>query len=273
MSERLHGRKVNATRDYRLFVRSDENRVINPKKHKKLERSMREYGFLSCYPIICFRDEQKRLIIKDGQHRLNFAETLGLPVYWIEVEIDFDVAKVNSTAKVWTVRDYAEKWAQRGLKPYVEGLEFSERHGLPIGITFAILNGTTTFGNVQSDFEDGTFKIKDRAWAESIAAIYGPITTLSADTRNAAFLTACMAVCRVPDFDQKRLLHNASRCRDKLVSYSTREAYLEMIEEVYNFGRKQLVGLKSQATMAMRERNATTAAKKHKAEKEAVSAA
>ena len=30
-----------------------------------------------------------------------------------------------------------------------------------------------------------------------------------------------------------------------------------MMEEVYNFGRKDLLGLKSAATMAMRERNAT----------------
>lgn len=63
-----------------------------------------------------------------------------------------------------------------------------------------------------------------------------------------------MSVCRVPDFDAGRLLQCAARCRERLVSYSTRDAYLGMLEEVYNFGRKQLFGLKSAAVMAMRDR-------------------
>lgn len=76
-----------------------------------------------------------------------------------------------------------------------------------------------------------------------------------------------MAVCRVPGFDAKRLIGGAERCRDKLGSYSTREAYLEMMEEIYNFGRKQLVGLKSQAMMIMKDRNACNAKVKQKAAK------
>jgi hypothetical protein len=82
-----------------------------------------------------------------------------------------------------------------------------------------------------------------------------------------------MAVCRVEEFDPERLLHNAAKCRDKLVSYSTRDAYLGMLEQIYNFNRRQLVGLTALATMAMRERSATVASKKNKAAKSEVVAA
>lgn len=263
MSRTLAGRKVNATRDYRLFSRSADNRITKIKKHKALERSMKQYGFLSCFPVVCKRDEKGGLIVVDGQHRLALAESLGLPVFWIEQDTDFDVAVVNSTAKVWAVRDYAEKYAANGNAAYQDGLEFADSHKLSVGNAFALLSGNTNYSNIEEQFKAGVFKIKDRKWAELVASIYGPISSMSGDCRNARFLEACMAVCRVDGFDPDRLLHNAAKCRDKLVSYSTRDAYLGMLEQIYNFNRRQLVGLTAAATMAMRERSATVAAKKN----------
>jgi hypothetical protein len=67
--------------------------------------------------------------------------------------------------------------------------------------------------------------------------LYGPLVEMGPEMRNARFIEACMMVCRVKDFDGKRLLANAKRCRDKFASYSTKEAYLDMLEAVYNFGR------------------------------------
>ena len=249
-------RVVKSTKNYRLFGRSAENRPLDMKKHRKLEQSMTLYGFLPSFPIVCFRGDDKQLIVKDGQHRLAIAESLGLAVYWTEEVVDFDVAIVNSAAKVWQLKDYAQKFSANGVKAYEEGLDFAEHYGLPIGTAFALLAGTTTFGNVSEVFNDGTFKIKDRAWADAVAGIYGPMVLLSPSMKNARFIEACMAVCRVPEFCSKRMLQNAERCREKLVPYSTRDAYLDMLEQVYNFGRAKLLGLKSQATMVMRERNA-----------------
>lgn len=272
MSARLAGRKISATRDYRLFHRSAENRVVNVKKHKALERSMKRYGFLSCFPIVCYRDGNKKLVVKDGQHRLAIAETLGLPVFWVEQDSDFDVAVVNSTAKVWVMRDYAEKFSASGIQDYEEGLRFLDTHKLPVGITFALLSGCTNFSNIEQPFKNGLFKIKDRSWADAVASLYGPLTAMSSDCRNARFLEACMAVCRVKTFDVDRLLGGAARCRDKLVSYSTRDAYLVMLEEIYNFGRKALIGLKADAMNAMKDRNPRHRQKQEAKEAEDVAA-
>jgi len=260
---------IQATKNYRLFERhSGENRPLDLRKHKKLMDSMKLYGFLPCFPIVVVRNTDGNLIVKDGQHRLLIAEELELPVYWVEEATDFDVAVVNSTAKIWGLKDYAQKHAANGLKAYTEGLEFASSHSLPVGIAFALLSGTTSFGNCEQPFINGTWRIKDRAWADSVAGIYGPIGTMSPPLRKSTFLLACMAVCRVDGFDPARLLANADRCREKLVSYSTRDSYLEMLESVYNFGRKQLVALKNLAVMAMRERNTVENAKKKTVKKE-----
>ena len=247
--------KIVNTRNYRLFDNDGENRPLDVATHKNLTQSMKEYGFLPCFPIIVARDGDK-LIVKDGQHRLAIAESLGLPVYYVEAKTDFDIAKINSTSKNWIPRDYARKFATNGVKAYQEGIEFAAQHKLPITTAFSLLAGTIHFSNFQVQFYGGTFKVKDRTWADAVASIYGPLTSMSKAVKNTRMLEACMAVCRVPDFDPKRLLGGAEQCREKLVAYSKRDAYLHMLEDIYNFRRKQLVGLKVAAEMALRERSA-----------------
>jgi len=258
--------KLQVTKDYRLFERCSDNRPLNESKHKRLRKSMEEYGFLPAWPIACVRNGDKHLVVRDGQHRLAFAETLGLPVYFVVVDAAFDISKINNTQVIWSVRNHAEMYAAQGKKVYQEGLEFADRHGIPIGTAFCLLAGTTSFGNLYHAFKDGTIRIKDRDWAELVGAIYSHLVAAAPRVRNARLIEACMAVARVPDFDVQRLLSGIDRCREKLVPYSTKDAYLEMLEEVYNFGRKHLVGLKIAAIQAMRDRNAAVSSKA-KAEK------
>jgi hypothetical protein len=254
MSERPQKRNIVATKNYRLFGRSDENRPLNAKKHRRLEKSMAEYGFIPSFPVVCYRDAKGNLIIKDGQHRLAIAETLGLTVYYTEESIEFDVAKINCAQEKWQLKDYAQKYATNGVRSYREGMDFAEQHGLPIGTAFALLGGTTTFGNVEVAFCTGEFQVKDRKWADAVAGIFCPLVALSPAVNRKVFIEACMAVARVESFEPKRLLQNAERCREKLVAYSTRDACLDLLETIYNYGRVRLVGLKAEATMAMRDR-------------------
>jgi hypothetical protein len=247
--------KINCTKDYRLFQRSSKNRNTDAKKHKRLFKSMSLYGFLKSFPIVCERNASKQLIIKDGQHRLAIAESLGLPVYYVIEDVDFDIALVNSTAAKWNTKDYAQNWAARGVEDYATGLKFASEHRIPIGISFTMLAGNTNFSNISQDYYDGKFTVKDHKWANDVVSIYGPIRAMNPGLKSDRFLAACMAVCRVDAFVPKRLLKNAERCRDKLVRYSTRDAYLDMLEEVYNFGTKTLFPLRISALTAMRERN------------------
>jgi hypothetical protein len=247
--------KIQSTRNYRLFQRSDENRALDIKRHKKLRDSMKKYGFLPYFPIVCVRDANKHLVVKEGQHRLAIAESLGLAVHYVVADIEFDIAEINCTPIVWRPRDYAEKFAANGRAAYQDGIDFADKHGIPVGLAFSLLAGTVSFTNIAAQFFMGDFKIRDRKWADAVASAYVPMVTLERRLRGARFLLACMRVCRIESFDQKRLLANASRCREKLVPYSTADAYIGMLEDIYNFGQRKLVGLKAESEMAMRNRN------------------
>ena len=252
--------RIRVTNNYRMFERSKENRLLDMKKHRRLKHSMEKYGFLKCFPLVCIRNSKGSLVVKDGQHRLAIAEELGLAVYWVEQssEEDFDVALANGTVVTWTPQAYAEKHAANGLVAYREALAFHEEYHIPLTTACALLAGTVSYSNIVDDFKNGLFKIRERNWATNVASLYGPMCSLSTAIRNVRFLEACMAVCRIPDFDRGRMLLGAERCRDKLVSYSNREAYLDMMEVVYNFGRHKLCSIKIPALEAMRERNSTS---------------
>lgn len=251
--------KINVTKNYRMFTGSDTNRPLDLTKHKKLKDSMEKYGFLSVFPVVCCRNKCGALVVIDGQHRLAFAESLGLPVHWIEGVGDaFDVVDIPPTVVPWIPRDTAMSFVNRGKDEYQEGLDFADTYKMAICTAFALLAGTTNFGNIAESFRRGEFRVMDWPWAKEVAELYTYGRAYNKHLRNSRFLLACMAACRVSGFSPSRLIRNMNRCRDKLAPYSTRDAYLDMIETIYNFGvpAKQLLGLKLAAIQAMRERQA-----------------
>jgi hypothetical protein len=249
-------RTIQVTKDYDLFERSEDNRDTTMAGRKKLIASMEKYGFIPSFPVVVRRDDAGKLVVVDGQHRLLIARHLGLPVYFVEESAEFVTAEVNETMRTWTVSDYVQTWARNGHKDYVEAQEFARRHGVTVGKACSILGGTVSQGNIDHQIRNGTFKIKDREWAEAVAGLYTTVCKLSKDISKTRFLEACMAVTRVKGFDLERMTTQAKKCREKLTGYSTRDGNLEMLEEVYNYGRKQMFGLKVAALMALRERSA-----------------
>lgn len=270
MSSKRQSTTVSTTTNYRLFRVSAENRPLDLQKHGRLKKMMQEYGFLASFPIVCIRDESKKLVVKDGQHRLAIAEELGLPVHYVVSDVDFDIADINCTAKQWVMQDYAVKYHANGVKDYTEGLQFCEEFGLPLSIGFCLLAGHATFSNLTAVFRDGRFVVKDREWAHVVAGVYSDLVDLAPAVKGVRFSEACVAVCRVEGVDTKRLVQGAKGRRDKFVVCSTRDAYLDILEDAYNFKRHSLVPLKFLAIQAMRNRSASRSSAARKAASDAL---
>src|SRR5262245_39047629 len=102
--------KIFVTKNYSLFAGgTEQNRQLELAKHKKLRESMKKNGFVPSFPIVVRRHADGVLEIYDGQHRFAFAVELELPVYYVEDKGTWDVAEINSTAKTWTLADYAKR--------------------------------------------------------------------------------------------------------------------------------------------------------------------
>ena len=258
--EKLINMVIRGSWNYKKFkLDPKDNRSLCLREHKNLERSMKKYGFLPFFPIVCFQNGKNELIIKDGQHRWAIAEQLGLPVYYIVTKTDFDTPQVNSTSKLWSIKTYYQKHVMSGKQHYLKLKEFVERHSLErsLGVAIALLAGKTSYSDTKEAFCNGLYEVKDEVWADNVASLHGQLLALSPHMKGTKCVLACMALCRVKEFDSERLLSNSKRCRDKLVSFSNRDAYLVMFEEVYNYGRHEEVGLRAKAVMAMKDRRVT----------------
>ncbi len=247
--------KLTSTKDYRLFVRNTDNRLLDLKKHRNLFASMQQYGFLRSFPLSVVKLPTGKMMVKDGQHRLEIAEQLDIPVWWVEETVNYDVAVVNSTPKSWELSDYVKVAAGNGDGHCQELLAFCEKHKIGCGLAASLLMGLAGSSIAAGKIMAGEFEVKDRKYAEMVVATYRPVTAMTKDVKNPRFLLACMACCRVPGFDPERFVQCAKVCRDKLVNYGTRDAYLSMMEEVYNFKRQKRLPLAFEAKNAMEQRN------------------
>jgi hypothetical protein len=257
---------ISTTKNYRQFKISQENRPLDLSRRKALRDSMKAYGFLKSFPLSCVRDRDNKLVVKDGQNRLAIAEELGLSVHYFVEEVDYDIACVNNAQQKWTLKDYAMKWAAQERKHYVTLLAFIESHGIPIGLGVSLLCGHShSNGPLLRKFRDGEFKVSDYEFADRVANVYSQLLLLSKDIKNGNCLSAIMAAMRVAGFDAKRLIDGAKRRPEKLKAYSTRDCYLEMIEDIYNFHRSKLVSIKMPALQILRDRDAAQLSSKKKA--------
>lgn len=245
---------IKCTNNYTLFETSPDNRQLKIKKHKKLGASIKKYGILPYWPIVVHRNGNGKLKVLDGQHRLAYAEANKLMVYYIEADREFNIAEINNTQKTWQLLDYVEVFIAQGAKDYREALEFANTHQLCLGRAFAVLAGHTSISAVKDDVESGTYKIRDREYAERVASTYCPIVAMERSLRKDSFLDACMAACRVDDFSPSRFADGAKKCRSKLVNYADRDGFLNMMEDIYNHNRRSLFPLRIKAIEIMRSR-------------------
>jgi hypothetical protein len=249
--------KLQRTTTYSQFVFTKENRAVDmlnlKTEHKKLRESMRQYGFLPAFPLMVKAHNGKFIVI-DGQHRLTFAKELGLEVFFVVDDSDVNISQINQAHATWAPPDYAKRWAAAGNKDYIEALAFAEEYGIRVATAFAMLAGTSTFGNIKRAFHDGQFRIKARGYATRVASLYKDLGLVNSNLSKSIVLDALWSCSLIDDFDGDRLLKTAQRRPDLVARPGTLVHAYEVLEDLYNFGRQQKFPLAFKAKEAGRDR-------------------
>jgi len=245
---------LRVTKDYSRFVQSEENRPVHLESRKDLIKSMQENGFYYFCPI-CVSEKNGKFEIRDGQHRFACAQKLGLPVWYIVTDVDFNIAQLNCEQKAWKPMDFVECYINQGNEEYAKLLAFAKEFNLSPVRAGTLLLQTIDFTGGKKKIYSGEFKIKNYERAKAIASCYKRLSQLSKHIKNDRMINALYACSFVDGFDTERLIEGASRCVDKLLAYSTCEGYLRLIEELYNYGRRTQVPIAIHAQNKMKERN------------------
>lgn len=260
--------KATSTRNYDMFVSDKFNRVITAKDAPRLKRlrfSMEKYGFLP-FPILVRRNGEKLTVI-DGQHRLMVAQELGLPVLYIEAgRDDIEISECAAAQSPWNISDYVLSHASQGKKDYQELMSFAAEHSMPLNRAASLLRGQGSHtGNYSVSLKEGSFVVKDRAYADRVARISAVLAGLVPWGNCNWSIGAISRFVRVKEFNDDQFLKRVSANPHLLRKQPTLEAYSEMYDAAYNFASRTRIPLAFLAKEVATERQ-DFAARRRKAD-------
>ena len=249
--------KVLKTKDLGIFMVTIGNRPANPQHVRRLADSIRKHGILQ-NPIIV----NEKMQVIDGQHRLLAAKDAGSEVYYIIVpgyKLE-EVQVLNLNQKNWTKKDFMDGYADMGIVPYVKLRDFTSKNK-DFNITDCIAmcqNSTSTAAtslsqkyrykskvmNQKEVFEEGTWIGKDfdlaQAWIDNLRMI----KPLYAGYNRTVFIAAMIGMFKNDNFDFMEFLSKLKLQPQKLYDCSNVSQFKSLIEEIYNYRRREKVNLR-----------------------------
>jgi len=252
-----------------MFEMHDRNRPLH--EDPRLLASMKKVGFMPSSPIQCVRNGHGKLKVIRGHHRLDYAQRLKLPVFYIVDESKVDIFDLEGGKQAWSATDFLRARASDGNDDCAQVIDFQKRHGLTIGAAANLLGGlSTNNGNKVKAIKDGTFKVaRDLAHANTVVGITDYCFACGVDfARSSAFVTAISMCARVKEFDPSVFKHRVKLHGGIMRKRGTKEDYLKEIDALYNYGaRTTRLALEHKAKEAMRARSASVRSSLAKAER------
>lgn len=259
---------LKSTTNYGMFVAHENNRGLQPPKHKVLEESMRKHGFIPAFPVMTTELPNGKLKIVAGHHRHAIAQTLSLPVWYVVVENEVDIFELeSSTAQQWDLEDFAIARAAAGNESAALAARLSRDTGINMGFMLAALAGENTTGNVSKRIKSGSYHGAYVAETHVLLSYIKRLRDAIGDVaRKTSFCWAISACMKTPGVNMEQLIHKIEINQSKLRPFSTRNDCLSVLEEIYNQKARERFSLRFCVLEEMRRRNATT---KHTSEETA----
>lgn len=180
----------------------------------------------------------ERMEIIDGQHRLEAAKSLRVPVWFLVVDAAGleEVQQLNSYTKAWTSYDYLESYCALKKPAYLKIRGFVNDYKLPIEASFALMYGDTG-SKMYSRFKKGTLEINEEQYnlGVTLANAIDRLKPYFVDggTRRVFLYYAIREINKQGYLDM--LLEKVEASNAKLtLQHSTRD-YLRMFEDSLNW--------------------------------------
>lgn len=220
------------TYDYDQFKLMQGNRPTNMAHVQQLMKSFEQKQLI--VPVIV----NHKMEIIDGQHRVEVCRQTNLPVYFIILK-DYGIKEVqmlNTNMKNWSVDDYLNCYCSLGIDDYIKYREFRAKYSFDHQATLAFLVGNTN--KYTQIFNEGNLKIKSYPKAQEVAQKISDFGQYYKGYKRKSFVYALLNLLKHPQYDHKEMLEKLSFQQTKLVDCTTKDQYLYLLEEIYNFRRR-----------------------------------
>lgn len=236
--------EIKKTDDHSIFGGIIGNRPISPSHVKNLVASIGHKNMLPDNPI----NVNEKMQIIDGQHRLEAAKELGLPIYYLVMQGSRleEIQMLNTTQKRWGLGDMINSYCSTGKKDYVTLRAFHERYGFPYTTAAMMLSGgvrhsadNTGSGEGKVSIWSGNWKVKSEDEAMRLAEQIVSIKDSSDGVawKQMQFVVAFMRMLEVVSFD--RFQQKLKVIGVTLEKRRSIEDYLRLFEEIVNYHVKE----------------------------------
>lgn len=250
---------MKTTTDYEKFHLMQGNRDVDlsSPRTKRLAESMLDHGWLDGFPLIA-KKNGVGLVVIDGQHRLAIARDFGITVKYVVETKDIDVAALNSTAKIWNLNDYINRYASLGNSHYQAILDLHAAHPIPVSIAAAMLANNIAYGNIRQKIANGEYRVTNLDKAYRVADCYRTLINIDPRLKKAQSIKGLWACFHVSYFSANRLISGAEKNGGAIRNMGNVDGFLDLYESLYNFGQRAKAPLRFDAEQAMRQRGRQT---------------
>jgi len=227
------------TKKYEIFKYLSGNRDINKLHVNRLKQSMKQKYLFT----IILVNEKNEVI--DGQHRLEACKDLQLPIRYIIAKgygLE-EVQRLNANSKSWNADDYMNGYCNLGYKNYIIYRDYKKRYGFGHNETQALLTGKFTRGK-NTGFNDGNFQIKNLKESIDKAELIIKVAPYYKGYKRRSFIYSLMHLLEKEQFNFDEFIKKLKIQSTKLVDCINQDQYTMLIEDIYNFKRKEKVNLR-----------------------------
>lgn len=223
---------IQSTQDYSIFQEITSNREVDNLHVKHLKVAIEENNLLHLNPIIVNSDYQ----VIDGQHRLQAATELEVPIYYIvDDKVNKQhIAKLNSNQKNWTILDYVNYYAIEKVPEYMILSDFICRHPqIPPSTMLTLLHPKGE--RSPKEFKEGIIDVSNQEQANEILNTIEKIRNLGIEiVYDRPFILAIREAFKVEGFRVDQFLIKLENNRIELFKCAKTKQYLQLIEQIYN---------------------------------------
>jgi ParB-like nuclease domain len=224
------------TQNYDQFKSILSNREVDFKHVKKLAIAIQDKNLLHLNPITV----NKNMEVVDGQHRLEAARQLNIPIYYIvDDTIDRkDISTLNSHKKNWQLPDYLNFWTIEGKEDYKAVSHFLNTYPkFPTTTALQLLAGTTT--NVLVDFREGIYTVENHEQAVELANALEVLEGYCDFAYHSTFIKVFIRLFRQDIFSMEVFIHQIKKQQRSFVKCVNDKQYIAMLLEIYNYRRHE----------------------------------
>jgi hypothetical protein len=241
-------RQVHTTTDYSMFKSIDGNRNKNRLHIARLKQSMLE-NYL--FTVIVVNEKYE---IIDGQHRFECIKELKLTLHYIMCKGYglSEVQRLNANSKTWNADDYLEGYIGMGIQEYILYKEFKEKYDIGHNESMVLLSGKKSqlsgknagVNTPRKLFYEGKYKIVSLFDAEDIMDKICLIAPYYTGYKRSAFIHTMIELIKNEHFEFTEFLQKLKMQPTALQDCTTKQQYKMLIEEIYNYKRRDKVNLR-----------------------------